>query len=95
MHSFCLILFKKERKKRGENDNMVFLGDIYSYQTKFNEAAKLYKKSGTEQKAMNMYTDLRMFDQAKVPVESCFRGDSVLILSYMFISNLKSIEKID
>lgn len=45
---------------------MVFLGDIYSYQTKFNEAAKLYKKSGTEQKAMNMYTDLRMFDQAKV-----------------------------
>lgn len=66
MHSFCLILFKKERKKRGENDNMVFLGDIYSYQTKFNEAAKLYKKSGTEQKAMNMYTDLRMFDQAKV-----------------------------
>lgn len=66
MHSFCLILFNKERKKRGENDNMVFLGDIYSYQTKFNEAAKLYKKSGTEQKAMNMYTDLRMFDQAKV-----------------------------
>nr|XP_034307390.1 intraflagellar transport protein 122 homolog isoform X7 [Crassostrea gigas] len=55
----------EERKKRGENDNMVFLGDIYSYQTKFNEAAKLYKKSGTEQKAMNMYTDLRMFDQAK------------------------------
>lgn len=45
---------------------MVFLGDIYSYQAKFNEAAKLYKKSGTEQKAMNMYTDLRMFDQAKV-----------------------------
>ena len=45
---------------------MVFLGDIYSYQAKFGEAAKLYKKSGTEQKAMNMYTDLRMFDQAKV-----------------------------
>ncbi|XP_078340377.1 intraflagellar transport protein 122 homolog isoform X7 [Crassostrea virginica] len=55
----------EERKKRGENDNMVFLGDIYSYQAKFGEAAKLYKKSGTEQKAMNMYTDLRMFDQAK------------------------------
>ncbi|XP_061187801.1 intraflagellar transport protein 122 homolog isoform X4 [Saccostrea echinata] len=55
----------EERKKRGENDNMIFLGDVYSYQGKFNEAAKLYKKAGGEQKAMNMYTDLRMFDQAK------------------------------
>lgn len=65
---------------------MVFLGDIYSYQAKFNEAAKLYKKSGTEQKAMNMYTDLRMFDQAKVGSCFCFfwRGDSVFILSISF-----------
>lgn len=66
---------------------MVFLGDIYSYQAKFNEAAKLYKKSGTEQKAMNMYTDLRMFDQAKVDSCFCFfwRGDSVLFFLYLFV----------
>ncbi|KAK3103245.1 hypothetical protein FSP39_017787 [Pinctada imbricata] len=55
----------EERKKRGENDNMVFLGDVYSYQGKFQEAAKLYKKASVEQKAMNMFTDLRMFEHAK------------------------------
>ncbi|XP_052282617.1 intraflagellar transport protein 122 homolog isoform X3 [Dreissena polymorpha] len=55
----------EERRKRGENDNMVFLGDVFGYQGKFHEAAKLYKKSGQEHKAMNMYTDLRMFDYAK------------------------------
>ena len=45
---------------------MVFLGDVYSYQAKFQEAAKLYKKASSEQKAMNMFTDLRMFEHAKV-----------------------------
>lgn len=45
---------------------MVFLGDVYAYQGKFHEAAKLYKKAGQEHKALNMYTDLRMFDYAKV-----------------------------
>ena len=56
----------QERKKRGETDNMVFLADVYSYQAKFNEAAKLYKKANNEQRALNMYTDLRMFEYAKV-----------------------------
>ena len=36
---------------------------IYS-QGKFGDAAKLYKKTGQEQKALTMYTDLRMFDLA-------------------------------
>ena len=44
----------------------VFLGDVYAYQGKFGEAAKLYKKAGQEGRAMNMYTDLRMFEYAKV-----------------------------
>lgn len=65
---------------------MVFLGDIYSYQAKFNEAAKLYKKSGTEQKAMNMYTDLRMFDQAKVGSWSLTGKMLSLTLSYIFLA---------
>ncbi len=34
-------------------------------QGKFGEAARLYKKHGQEKKALNMYTDLRMFDHAK------------------------------
>ncbi|BFZ08413.1 hypothetical protein BsWGS_11452 [Bradybaena similaris] len=55
----------EERRRRGEQDNMAFLADVYAYQAKFQEAAKLYKKSNQEQKALNMYTDLRMFEQAK------------------------------
>ena len=56
----------QERKKRGETDNLVFLGDVYSHQGKFHDGAKLYKKANNEQKALAMYTDLRMFDYAKV-----------------------------
>ena len=47
---------------------MVFLGDVYAYQGKFQDASKLYKKSNQEQKALNMYTDLRMFEAAKVDI---------------------------
>ncbi|XP_009468204.1 PREDICTED: intraflagellar transport protein 122 homolog isoform X2 [Nipponia nippon] len=60
-----LISSIEERKKRGENNNELFLADVYAYQGKFHEAAKLYKKSGHENLALNMYSDLRMFDYAK------------------------------
>ncbi|KAM6387307.1 intraflagellar transport protein 122 homolog isoform 2-T2 [Pluvialis apricaria] len=53
------------RKKHGENNNDLFLADVYAYQGKFHEAAKLYKKSGHENLALDMYSDLRMFDYAK------------------------------
>ncbi|XP_053172845.1 intraflagellar transport protein 122 homolog isoform X7 [Scomber japonicus] len=56
---------KKERKKRGESDNELFLADVYAYQGKFHEAAKLYKRTGQESRALSMYTDLRMFEYAK------------------------------
>uniref|UniRef100_A0A8C0K0Z2 Intraflagellar transport protein 122 homolog n=1 Tax=Canis lupus dingo TaxID=286419 RepID=A0A8C0K0Z2_CANLU len=55
----------EERKKRGETNNDLFLADVFSYQGKFHEAAKLYKRSGHENLALNMYTDLRMFEYAK------------------------------
>lgn len=56
----------QDRKKRGENDNELFLADVYAYQGKFHEAAKLYKRTGHESRALSMYTDLRMFEYAKV-----------------------------
>uniref|UniRef100_A0A671FTF5 Intraflagellar transport protein 122 homolog n=1 Tax=Rhinolophus ferrumequinum TaxID=59479 RepID=A0A671FTF5_RHIFE len=55
----------EERKKRGEPNNDLFLADVFSYQGKFHEAAKLYKRSGHENLALDMYTDLRMFEYAK------------------------------
>ncbi|NXY81240.1 IF122 protein, partial [Alcedo cyanopectus] len=60
-----LISSIEERKKHGENNNDLFLADVYAYQGKFHEAAKLYKKSGQEKLALDMYSDLRMFDYAK------------------------------
>lgn len=56
----------QERKKHGEDKNELFLADIMAYQGKFHEAAKLYKHSGHESKALCMYSDLCMFDYAKV-----------------------------
>lgn len=61
-----VFFFPQERKKRGESDNELFLADVFAYQGKFHEAAKLYKRTGHEQKALSMYTDLRMFEYAKV-----------------------------
>ncbi|XP_037539754.1 intraflagellar transport protein 122 homolog [Nematolebias whitei] len=55
----------EERKKRGENDNELFLADVYAFQGKFHQAADLYKCNGHEAKALSMYTDLRMFEYAK------------------------------
>ena len=47
-------------------DKNMILGDVYAHQGRFSDAAKLYRKSDNEQKAMEMYTDLRMFDLAQV-----------------------------
>ncbi|XP_063797290.1 intraflagellar transport protein 122 homolog isoform X2 [Pseudophryne corroboree] len=55
----------EERKKRGDASDDLFLADVYTYQGKFHEAAKLYKKGGQENRALDMYTDLRMFEYAK------------------------------
>ncbi|KAM3665635.1 intraflagellar transport protein 122 homolog isoform 3-T3 [Ammospiza maritima maritima] len=56
---------KKDRKKHGENNQELFLADVYAYQGKFHEAARLYKRSGHESLALEMYSDLRMFEHAK------------------------------
>uniref|UniRef100_A0A6I8SFF2 Intraflagellar transport protein 122 homolog n=1 Tax=Xenopus tropicalis TaxID=8364 RepID=A0A6I8SFF2_XENTR len=55
----------EERKKRGDANDNLFLADVFAYQGKFHEAAKLYKKAGQESRALDMYTDLRMFEFAK------------------------------
>lgn len=64
-----LIQSFEDRKKRNEKET-VFLGDISAYQGKFGEAARTYKKAGQDSKAMNMYTDLRMFDLAQEYLKS-------------------------
>ncbi len=63
--------FVQERKKRGESDNQLFLADVCAYQGKFHEAAKLYRKTSHDTRALSMYTDLRMFEYAKVRACEC------------------------
>ncbi|XP_051524720.1 intraflagellar transport protein 122 homolog isoform X2 [Myxocyprinus asiaticus] len=70
----------EERKKRGENNNELFLADVYAYQGKFHEAAKLYRRSGHDSRALSMYTDLRMFDYAKEFLGSADPKDTKLLM---------------
>ena len=58
--------FIKDRRKQGNFKMDTFLGYVHAYQNKFSEAAKFFKRAGEEHLAMTMFTDLRMFDQAKV-----------------------------
>lgn len=75
----------QERKKRGENDNELFLADVYAYQGKFHEAAKLYKRTGHESRALSMYTDLRMFEYAKV-IKSSIDKNTHTHVQHTFVS---------
>ncbi|PKU39300.1 hypothetical protein llap_10394 [Limosa lapponica baueri] len=75
-----LISSIEERKKHGENNNELFLADVYAYQGKFHEAAKLYKRSGHENLALDMYSDLRMFDYAKDFLASGDPKDTKLLI---------------
>uniref|UniRef100_A0A8D0LBE5 Intraflagellar transport protein 122 homolog n=1 Tax=Sphenodon punctatus TaxID=8508 RepID=A0A8D0LBE5_SPHPU len=61
----CFLSVAFLKKKYFPLNNDLFLADVYAYQGKFHEAAKLYRKSGHENLALDMYTDLRMFDYAK------------------------------
>jgi len=56
----------QERRRRGDANMQLFLGDVFAVQGKFTDAARIYKKIGQQSRAMSMYTDLRMFDLAKV-----------------------------
>jgi intraflagellar transport protein 122 len=62
-----------EHQKRGDVPKEVMQADILAYSGKFKEAARLYKKAGHSQKALQMYSDMRMFDLAQEYLEE---GDS-------------------
>ncbi|ERL84617.1 hypothetical protein D910_02045, partial [Dendroctonus ponderosae] len=55
----------QEQQQKGDYNRDVIMGDILAMKGKLKEAARLYQKSGNESKALTMYTDLRMFDEAQ------------------------------
>uniref|UniRef100_A0A8C1VUG9 Intraflagellar transport protein 122 homolog n=1 Tax=Cyprinus carpio TaxID=7962 RepID=A0A8C1VUG9_CYPCA len=82
----------EERKKRGESNNQLFLADVYAYQGKFHEAAKLYRKTGHDSRALSMYTDLRMFEYAKDFLGSADPKDTKLLMKKQAASAKNSKE---
>ncbi|EDQ88458.1 uncharacterized protein MONBRDRAFT_26180 [Monosiga brevicollis MX1] len=62
------LIQKVEDKERatGERDaDDIVRAQVYAYQGRFDEAAKLYNRAGESRMAMNMFIDLRRFDRAK------------------------------
>jgi intraflagellar transport protein 122 len=58
-----------EKKALGSNAGPgaqdLFLGDIYAYQGKFQDAARLFVKAGKVQKAIDMFSVLRQYKEAQ------------------------------
>ncbi|XP_050311771.1 intraflagellar transport protein 122 homolog [Anthonomus grandis grandis] len=54
-----------EQYQKGDFNRDVIMGDILAMKGKLKEAARYYQKSGHSGKALTMYTDLRMFDEAQ------------------------------
>lgn len=63
----------KERQRRGDTPKEVLQADALAFAGRFKDAARLYQKSGYNNKALTMYSDLRMFDLAQ---EFLKEGDS-------------------
>lgn len=64
-------LEERQKFKASHNAKEAIQADILAFSGKFREAARLYQKCGQGAKALNMYSDLKMFDQA----QECIKDD--------------------
>ncbi|XP_054274065.1 intraflagellar transport protein 122 homolog [Macrosteles quadrilineatus] len=55
----------QERQSKGEKEKEALLGELLAYKGRFKDAARAFQRCNQEHKALAMYTDLRMFDQAQ------------------------------
>ena len=59
------LLNRIEKGLRAGESEVVYQAEICAYQGKYQEAAKLFAKADRVDKAMEMFSDLRQFDEAK------------------------------
>ena len=79
------LLNRIEQGRRQGVDDRLHLAEILAYQGKYQDAAKMYAKANHVQKAMEMFSDLRQFEQAKVWAENYAKnkGDSSSVQELM------------
>ncbi|KAJ1630940.1 hypothetical protein T492DRAFT_870790, partial [Pavlovales sp. CCMP2436] len=53
------------RKVPGQDDPALLTADVLAHQGRHQEAARLYAKSGRPERAVQLYTDLRQWDEAR------------------------------
>ncbi|KAI8996741.1 hypothetical protein BC832DRAFT_598279 [Gaertneriomyces semiglobifer] len=64
LHVMTLIRNIRRMQAEGKNDLEYFMAEVYACTKRYHEAAKLYKRSGHPQKAIEMFTDLNMWEYA-------------------------------
>lgn len=75
-----IVLEVEEKFKSGEWDKEACKATAAAAMGRLREAAKLYQKAGLQQQALNMYSDLRMFDIAQEFVSSGNSQDRISLL---------------
>ena len=63
-----------EQGKKMKEDERLYMAEIMAFQGKYQEAARLFAKAGYTAKAMEMFGDLRQFDEAKQWAENFSMG---------------------
>lgn len=78
---FVELVNQTEMGRRAGTAEPLLLADIMAYQGKYQEAARLYMSAGCVEKAIEMFSDLRQFDEAKRWAEEFakLRGDSAKV----------------
>lgn len=56
---------RTELSRKAGVDERLLLAEVMAYQGKYQEAARLYHAAGHVQRAVDMFSDLRQFDEAK------------------------------
>ncbi|KND02004.1 uncharacterized protein SPPG_02510 [Spizellomyces punctatus DAOM BR117] len=79
MHYIDLVRNISRMQAEGKNDQDSFLADIHAYAGRYQEAAKLHIKAGNQQKAIDMFTELNMWEYAtKIAQETHTNTDNIL-----------------